>query len=123
MTASYPKGSVIALVGEGFGSLLMHCTARYLGLKSRETTIFGTNDGPVATYEQYACNLGQTVLRSEFESHFLAPTWPTFAQLDACPHKSPKPFWRTRSETVGRLPGSDRPAALLSPTPGAARMG
>ena len=73
MTASYPKGSVIALVGEGFGSLLMHCTARYLGLKSRETTIFGTNDGPVATYEQYACNLGQTVLRHPSSSRI---SWP-----------------------------------------------
>ena len=65
MTASYPSDSVIALVREGFGSLLEHCTARYLGLKSRETTIFGANDDP----------------------------------------------------------GSDLPAALLSPTPGTARMG
>jgi hypothetical protein len=123
MTASYPRDAVIALVGEGFGSLLVHCTARRLCLESRETTIFGTNDDPVATYQQYVYNLVQTVLRSEFESHFLAPDWPTFAQLDAYPHNSPKPLWRTRSEPVGRLPGSDRPAALLSATPGAARMG
>jgi hypothetical protein len=123
MTASYRTDPVIALVGEGFGSLLMHCAARYLGLESRESTIFGTSDGPIATYRQYAHNLGRTVLRSEFESHFLAADWPAFAQLDACPHKSPKPLWRTRSEPVGRLPGSDRPAAVLSPTPGAARMG
>lgn len=123
MTASYPRDPVIALVGEGFGSLLVHCTARHLGLENRETTILGTNDDPVATYQQYAHNLGRTVLRSEFESHFLAPDRPTFAQLDAYPHKSPKPLWRTRSEPVGRLPGSDRPDAILSPTPGAARMG
>lgn len=87
-----------------------------------ETTIFGTNDDPVASYQQYAHNLGQTVLRSGLESHFLAPDWPTFAQLDYR-RKSPKPLWRTRSEPVGRLPGSDRPAALLSPAPGAARLG
>ena len=35
------------------------------------------------------------VLRSESESHFLAPDWPTFAQLDAWAHKSLKPLWRT----------------------------
>ena len=121
MTASYPRDPVIDLVGEGFGSLLVHCTARRLSLENREITILGTNDDPVATYQQYAHNLGQTVLRSEFESHFLAPDWPTFAQLDAYSHKSPKPLWRTRSELVGRLPRSDRPDAVLSP--GAARMG
>ncbi len=95
MTASYPRDSVIAVVGEGFGSLLVHCTARYLGFENREITIFGTNDNPVKTYQQYAYNLGQTVLRSESESHFLAPDWPTFAQLDAYSHKSLKPLWRT----------------------------
>ena len=35
------------------------------------------------------------MLRSESESHFLAPDWPTFAQLDAWSHKSLKPLWRT----------------------------
>jgi len=84
MTGSCPRDSVIALVGEGFGSLLV---------------------------------------RSEFESHFLAADRPTFAQLDAYPHKSPKSLWRTRSEPVGRRPGSDWPDAVLSPTAGAARMG
>ena len=123
MIASHPRNPVIALVGEGFGPLLVHCTARRLSSENREITILATNDDPVATYQQYAHNLGQTVVRSEFESHFLAPDWPMFAQLDAYSHKSPKPLWRTRSEPVGRLPGSDRPDAVLSPTPGAARMG
>lgn len=90
MTASYPRNPAIALVGEGFRSLLMHCTPRRVGLESREITILGTNDDPVATYQRYAHNLGQAVLRSEFESHFLV---------------------------------SDRPHAVLSPTPGAARIG
>jgi hypothetical protein len=123
MVVSHPRDPVISLVDEGYGPLLERCTARCLGLESGNTTIFGTNDDPVATYRQYAYNLGRRVLRSEFESHFLAPDWPTFAQLDAYPHKSPKPLWRTRPEPVGRLPGSDGPAAVLSPTPGAARMG
>ena len=35
------------------------------------------------TYQQFAWNLGQTVLRSESESHFLPADWPTFAQMDA----------------------------------------
>ncbi len=83
MTASYPRDSAIPVVGEGFDSLLVHCTARY----------------------------------------FLPPDRPTVAQLDTCSHKSLKPLWRTRSEPVGRLRGSDRPAAVLSATPGAARMG
>ena len=121
MTASYPRDPVIDLVGEGFGSLLLHCTARRLSLENREITILGTNDDPVATYQQYAHNLGPTILRSEFESHFLAPDRPTFTQLDAYSRKPPKPLWRTRSELLGRLPGSDRPDAVLSP--GAARMG
>jgi hypothetical protein len=82
-------------VGGGFGSLVVHTTARYLGFENREISIFGPNDNPVATYQQFATNLGQTVLRSESESHFLAPDWPTFAQLDAWSHKSFKPLYRS----------------------------
>src|SRR3954447_24349425 len=95
MAVKPPRDSVIAVVGEGFGSLLVHTTGRYLGFSNQDITVFGTNDNPVATYQQFAYNLGQTVLRSESESHFLAPDWPTFAQLDAWSHKSPKPLWRS----------------------------
>jgi hypothetical protein len=95
MTASAPRDSVIAVVGDGFGSLLVHVTAHYLGFTNDQITIFGPSDNPVGTYQQYAYNLGQTVLRSESESHFLGPDWPTFAQLDAWSHKSLKPLWRT----------------------------
>jgi hypothetical protein len=86
---------VIAVVGDGFGSLIVHCTARYLGFTGDEITIFGPSDNPVGTYQQFAYNLGQTVLRSESESHFLAPDWPTFAELDAWAHRSPAPLWRS----------------------------
>jgi hypothetical protein len=86
---------VIAVVGDGFGSLVVHCTARYLGFAGDEITIFGPSENPVATYSQFAYNLGQTVLRSESESHFLAPDWPTFAQLDAWAHRSPKALYRS----------------------------
>jgi len=123
MTGSCPRDPVIALVGQGFGSLVVHGTARHLGLENREITILGTNDDPVATDQQYAHNLGQTVLRSEFESHCLAPDRPTFAQLDAYSHKSPKPLWRTRSELVGRVPGLDQLDAVRGPTAGAVRVG
>src|ERR1700733_3810904 len=95
MTASAPRDSVIAVVGDGFGSLLVQTTARYLGFENQQITIFGPNSNPVATYQQFAYNLGQTVLRSESESHFLAPDWPTFAQLDAWSHRSLAPLWRT----------------------------
>jgi hypothetical protein len=86
---------VIAVVGDGFGSLIVHCTARYLGFENDELTVFGPSDNPVGTYTQFAFNLGQTVLRSESESHFLAPDWPTFAQLDAWSHRSLAPLWRS----------------------------
>jgi hypothetical protein len=95
MTATAPRDSVIAVVGDGFGSLIVHATARYLGFNTDEITIFGPSDNPVGTYQQFAYNLGQTVLRSESESHFLAPDWPTFAQLDAWAHLSPSTLWRT----------------------------
>jgi hypothetical protein len=85
----------MAVVGDGFGSLLVHATARYLGFGSDEITIFGPSVNPAGTYQQFAYNLGQTVLRSESESHFLAPDWPTFAQLDALSHRSPAPLWRS----------------------------
>jgi hypothetical protein len=95
MGAVAPRDSIIAVVGDGLGSLIVHSTARYLGFENRDITIFGPGDNPVGTYQQYAYNLGQTVLRSESESHFLAPDWPTFAQLDAWAHKSLAPLWRT----------------------------
>jgi len=95
MATTAPRDSIIAVVGDGFGSLIVHCTARYLGFENNEITIFGPSDNPVGTYQQFAYNLGQTVLRSESESHFLAPDWPTFAQLDAWAHKSLKPLWRS----------------------------
>jgi hypothetical protein len=95
MGAKAPRDSLIAVVGEGFGSLVVHTTARYLGFTNDEITIFGTNDNPVGTYQQFAHNLGQTVLRSESESHFLAPDWPTFAQIDALAHRSPAPLYRS----------------------------
>jgi hypothetical protein len=99
----------------GSGERLVRGTARCLSLESREITILGSDGDPVATYQQYAHNLGQTVPRSEFESHFLAPERPTFAQ-HAYSHKSLR---RGRPELVGRLAGSGRPDAVLSPKPGA----
>jgi len=95
MPLTQPRDSTIAVVGEGFGSLLIYTTARYLGFRPEDVTIYGLNDSPVATYQQYAYNLGQTVLRSESESQFLPADWPTFAELDAWSHKSLKPLFRS----------------------------
>jgi hypothetical protein len=89
------RDAVLAVVGDGFGSLLVHTTARYLGFDNRQISIYGPSSNPVGTYQQFAHNLGQTVLRSESESHFLAPDWPTFAQMDAWSRRSPAPLWRT----------------------------
>jgi hypothetical protein len=67
----------------------------YLGFRPEDVTVFGTNDNPVGTYQQFAYNLGQTVLRSESESHFLPADWPTFAQMDAWSHRNPALLMRS----------------------------
>ncbi len=95
MTASFPRDSTIAVVGDGFGSLIVYATSIYLGFRPEQVTIFGPSDNPVGTYQQFAYNLGQTVLRSESESHFLPADWPTFSQLDAWSRRSPAPLYRS----------------------------
>ncbi len=84
-------------MGDGFGSLLVYGTAVYLGFRPEQVTIYGPSDSAVGTYGQYAHNLGQTVLRSESESHFLPADWPTFAQLDAWARLRPDPLVRSIS--------------------------
>jgi hypothetical protein len=95
MAASAPRDATIAVVGDGFASLIVHSTAVYLGFRPEDISIYGPNDNPVATYQQYAYNLGQTVLRSESESHFLPADWPTFAELDAWSHRNPALLFRS----------------------------
>jgi hypothetical protein len=85
----------VGVVGDGFGALLVYTTAVYLGFAPQQIGIFGTNTNPVQTYQQFAWNLGQTVLRSESESHFLPADWPTFAQLDAYSRRDPSPLLRS----------------------------
>jgi hypothetical protein len=74
---------------------MVYATAVYLGFQPEQIAIYGPNDTPVSTYQRYAWNLGQTVLRSESESHFLPADWPTFAQLDAWSRRSPGPLARS----------------------------
>lgn len=95
MAASAPRDATIAVVGDGFGSLIVYSTAIYLGFKPEQLAIYGPSTNPVGTYQQYAYNLGQTVLRSESESHFLPADWPTFAELDAWSHISLEPLQRS----------------------------
>lgn len=90
-----PRDSTIAVVGDGFGSLLVYGTAVYLGFRPPQLTVYGPQPSPIATYQQSAYNLGQTVLRSESESHFFPADWPTFAQLDAWSRKSLAPLLRS----------------------------
>ena len=87
----------IAVVGDGFGSLIVQSTAVYLGFRRDDVAVFGPSTNPVGTYQQFAYNLGQTVLRSESESHFLPADWPTFAQLDAWSRRSLRPLARSIS--------------------------
>ena len=93
-----PQDVTIGVIGDGFGALLVYTTAMYLGFRPEQVGIFGENTNPVQTYQQFAWNLGQTVLRSESESHFLPADWPTFAQLDAWARRDPTPLFRS----VGR---------------------
>src|ERR1700722_14644715 len=87
--------STIAIVGDGFGSLIVYVAAIYLGFEPEQLTVFGTSENPVVTYGRLAGNLGQTVLRSESEAHFLPADWPTFAQLDAWSRRTPVPLARS----------------------------
>jgi hypothetical protein len=95
MPLTAPRDSTIAIVGDGFGSLIVYATARYLGFAADDITIYGPNDLAVATYQQFAYNLGQTILRSESESHFLPADWPTFGQLDAWARRDPSYLFRS----------------------------
>jgi hypothetical protein len=95
MALAQPRDSTIAVVGDGFGSLIVYATAIYVGFRPQDITIYGPNDNPVGTYQQFAYNLGQTVLRSESESHFLPADWPTFGQLDAWSRRSLSPLFRS----------------------------
>jgi hypothetical protein len=95
VTLTEPRDSTIAVVGDGFGSLMVHATAVYLGFAPEQITVFGENGNPVQTYQEFAYNLGQTVLRSESESHFLPADWPTFAELDAWSRRSLAPLFRS----------------------------
>jgi hypothetical protein len=89
------QDTTIATVGDGFGSLMVYATAVYLGFRPDQIAVYGPAPTPVSTYGTYAANLGQTVLRSESESHFLPADWPTFAQLDAWSRWSPAPLVRS----------------------------
>jgi hypothetical protein len=95
MTLRQPRDSTIAIVGDGFGSALVYTTAVYLGFRPEQVTVYGPSLSSVATYQRSAYNLGQTILRSESESHFLPADWPTFAQLDAWTHRSLAPLLRS----------------------------
>jgi hypothetical protein len=89
------EDTTIAVVGDGFGSLQVYSTAVYVGFRPEQLAVYGPAPTPVTTYGAFAGNLGQTVLRSESESHFLPADWPTFAQLDAWVRKSPAPLLRS----------------------------
>ena len=95
MPLTSPRDSSIAIVGDGFGSLIVYTTAVYLGFRPEHITVYGPSDSAIGTYQQFAFNLGQTVLRSESESHFLPADWPTFAQLDAWARRDPTYLFRS----------------------------
>ena len=85
----------IGVVGDGFGALQIYVAAVYLGFAPEQIGIFGEQANPAHTYQQFAWNLGQTILRSESESHFLPADWPTFAELDAWARRDPSPLLRS----------------------------
>ena len=97
-SSAQPQDVAVGVIGDGFGALLVYTSAIYLGFRPEQIGIFGENENPVQTYQQFAWNLGQTVLRSESESHFLPADWPTFAQVDASARRDLSPLLRS----VGR---------------------
>jgi hypothetical protein len=110
-----PTDATIGVVGDGFGALLVYVTAVYLGFDGGEVAIYGEKRNPVATYQQFAWNLGQTVLRSESESHFLPADWPTVAQMDAVARRDPTPLVRsTRRKFNPGVPEILTEAAVVS---------
>jgi len=90
-----PQDVVIGVVGDGFSALDVYATSVYLGFRPEQIGIFGEQTNPVHTYQQYAWNLGQTILRSESESHFMPADWPTFSQLNAYARRDPRPLFRS----------------------------
>ena len=44
MTVSHPRDSSIAIVGDGFGSLIVYSTAVYLGFHPEQLTIYGESE-------------------------------------------------------------------------------
>jgi len=112
MSTNGTRDSKIAVVGDGFGSLIVYSTAIYLGFKPEDITIYGPSDNPVGTYQQFAYNLGQTVLRSESESHFLPATGPPSASSTPTPTAARRPSYaRSAASTTPASPTS-------SPRPG-----
>ena len=47
MPATAPRDATIAVIGEGFGSLIVHSTAVYLGFRPEDISVYGPNDNPV----------------------------------------------------------------------------
>jgi hypothetical protein len=89
----------VCITGGGFGALLTHTALRYLGFEAEEILVLGDQADPVHTYRAFAWGLGQTVLRSESESHFLPCDWPTFAVLDLWAHRRPSAIVRSLNRT------------------------
>jgi hypothetical protein len=90
-----PTDVVIGVVGDGFSALHVYATAVYLGFRPEQIGIFGPQANPAHTYQQFAWNLGQTILRSESESHFMPADWPTFSQMDAYARRDPRSLFRS----------------------------
>jgi len=85
----------------GHGQRMPRRSQRAKDFPEQRIGVFGEGTNPVATYQQFAWNLGQTVLRSESESHFLPADWPTFAQLDAYARRDPSPLLRSAERNSG----------------------
>src|SRR3954465_12898718 len=85
---------------------MVYTTAIYPVLNPDQIGIFGNNLIPASTFQQFAGDLGQTVLRSESESHFQPADWPTFSQLDAWSRKDPTALARSSLRKINPgLPG------------------
>ena len=138
---SAPRDSTIAIVGDGFGSLIVYATAVYLGFRPEEITIYGPSDNPVGTYQQFAYNLGPDrpalgvrvalparrladVRRSSTRGRAASPS-PLLRSIAAQvqprraghPGRGRRRRQRARAGTTARVPGAGRLAAARATGP------
>ena len=96
MPLSGPRDSTLAIVGDGFGSLIVYGTAVYLGFRPEQITIYGPSDqaGRRPTSSSRTTSVRRCSARSRSRTS-CRPTGRRSRQLDAWSRRSVKPLFRS----------------------------